>query len=121
MEVRVLFFGILKDLTGRSSDLISLPDHACAADVLGHYRPRLSSINGMLSSIAISVNQEYARPETRLHSGDEIALLPPVSGGATDNQKSEPSPTTEARAFITREKIDSAGLLETLKRPEDGA
>jgi MoaE-MoaD fusion protein len=121
MEVRVLFFGILKDLTGRSSDMISLPDHACAADVLGHYQPRLSSINGMLSSIAISVNQEYARPETRLHSGDEIALLPPVSGGGPDNQKSEQSPKAEARAFITREKIDSAGLIETLKRPEDGA
>ncbi len=117
MEVRVLFFGILKDLTGRSSDLISLPEHACAADVLGHYQPRLSSINGMLSSIAISVNQEYAHPETRLHSGDEIALLPPVSGGATPEQ----SPETEARALITREKIDTAGLLETLKRPEDGA
>jgi molybdopterin synthase catalytic subunit/molybdopterin converting factor small subunit len=121
MEVRVLFFGVLKDLAGRSSDLISLPDHACAADVLGHYQPSLPSINGMLSSIAISVNQEYATPDTRLHSGDEIALLPPVSGGAHDDPKSGLSQKTETGSFITREKIDAAGLLELLKRPEDGA
>jgi molybdopterin synthase catalytic subunit len=67
------------------------------------------------------VNQEYARPETKLHSGDEIALLPPVSGGATGDSNAKPTPKTEARAFITREKIDNAGLLEILKYPEDGA
>ena len=116
MQVRVLFFGVLKDLAGRSSDLLSLPDQASAADVISHYEQRLSAMKGILSSIAISVNQEYARPEMKLKSGDEIALLPPVSGGAPDQ------PTkTEPRAFITHEEIDTAGLLEIIKRPEDGA
>ena len=121
MQVRVLFFGVLKDLAGRSSDLRSLPDHASAADVLSHYEQRLSAMKGNLSSIAISVNQEYARPEMKLHSGDEVALLPPVSGGASETRSPEQPAKAESRAFITREAIDSAGLLEVIKRPEDGA
>ena len=121
MQVRVLFFGVLKDLAGRSSDLLSLPDHARAADVLSHYEQRLSAMKGNLSSIAISVNQEYAPPEMKLHSGDEVALLPPVSGGASETRSPEQPAKAEARAFITREAIDSGGLLEVIKRPEDGA
>jgi molybdopterin synthase catalytic subunit len=121
MQVRVLFFGVLKDLAGRSSDLLSLPDHASAADVITHYEQRLSAVKGIRNSIAISVNQEYASPEMKLHSGDEIALLPPVSGGATETQALDQPAKAEPRAFITREKIDTASLLETIKRPQDGA
>ena len=121
MQVRVLFFGVLKDLAGRSSDLLSLPDHASAADVLSHYEQRLSAMKGNLSSIAISVNQEYARPEMKLHSGDEVALLPPVSGGGPETRSPDQPAKAESRAFITREAIDSGGLLEVIKRPEDGA
>lgn len=115
MQVRVLFFGILKDLAGRSSDTLSLPDHASAADVVSHYQQRLSANPAIFSSIAISVNQEYARPEMKLKAGDEIALLPPVSGGG--DQPTE----TDAKAFITREIIDAAAPLATIKRPDDGA
>jgi molybdopterin converting factor subunit 1 len=121
MQVRVLFFGVLKDLAGRSSDLLSLPDHASAADVLIHYQQRLSANKGIFNSIAISVNQEYVRPEIKLKSGDEIALLPPVSGGGPETRSPDQPVKAEARAFITREAIDSAGLLEVIKRPEDGA
>jgi MoaE-MoaD fusion protein len=116
MQVRVLFFGILKDLAGRSSDLLSLPDHASAADVISHYEKHLSKNKGIFNSIAISVNQEYARPDMKLHAGDEIALLPPVSGGAPD-QFTE----TEPKVFITHQQIDTAGLLGLMKCPEDGA
>ena len=115
MQVRVLFFGVLKDLAGRSHDTLSLPDHASAADVIRHYEQRLSKNKGIFNSIAISVNQEYARPEIKLKSGDEIALLPPVSGGA------DPPTRTDARAFITHEIIDTAGPLAAIKRPDDGA
>jgi molybdopterin converting factor subunit 1 len=108
MQVKVLFFGVLKDLAGRSSDLLSLPDEAIAGDVLKHYETHLASLNGKLSSIAVSVNQEYAGPEAKLHSGDEVALLPPVSGGLP-------------RASIVREKIDTEAELEKIKQPEDGA
>jgi molybdopterin converting factor subunit 1 len=108
MEIRVLFFGVLKDLAGGDSDSLILPDEATAGDVLQHYEKRIASLKGKLSSVAISVNQEYAGLEAKLHSGDEVALLPPVSGGSS-------------RVAIVREKIDSAAELEKIKRPEDGA
>jgi MoaE-MoaD fusion protein len=108
MQVRILFFGVLKDLAGRGSDLLTLPDEATAGDVLEHYEMRIASFKGKLSSIAVSVNQEYAGPDVKLHSGDEVALLPPVSGGLT-------------RAAIVRERIDTAAELGKIKQPEDGA
>ena len=108
MQVTVLFFGVLKDLAGRSSDVLTLPEAATAGDVIEHYEKHLASLKGKLSSIAVSVNQEYAGMEAKLHSGDEVALLPPVSGGL-------------ARVAIVREKIETAAELEKIKRPEDGA
>ena len=113
MKVRVLLFGVLKDLAGRNSEVLSLPDHAVAADVLNHYAQRISKNKNILSSIAISVNQEYARPDDRLRAGDEVALLPPVSGGTRG--------LAPVRAFITHEKIDGAAAVERIKRSEDGA
>ncbi len=104
MQIRVLFFGLLKDLAGHSWDLLTLPDEATAGDVLEHYETRMPSLKGKLSSIAVSVNQEYCGPEAKLHSGDEVALLPPVSGGS-------------ARAAIVRERIDTAAELEKVKQP----
>jgi MoaE-MoaD fusion protein len=117
MQVRVLFFGVLKDLTGRSSDLLSLPDQASAADVIKHYEQCLSKNTGIFNSIAISVNQEYARPDVKLHSGDEVALLPPVSGGSNENDP----PKAQYRVSITREPIETSAFLEKIKRPDDGA
>src|SRR5581483_3549954 len=115
MQVRVLLFGVLKDLTGRSSDLLSLPENATAGDVIKHYAQHLSKTDKILNSVAISVNQEYAGPQDRLRPGDEVALLPPVSGGFDASEENS------ARAFITHEKIDSAATLDLIKHPEDGA
>jgi molybdopterin synthase catalytic subunit/molybdopterin converting factor small subunit len=108
MQVRVLFFGVLKDVAARSAETLELPEGAVAADVVKHYERLVSKDKSFLSSIAISVNQEYSSPETTLHSGDEIALLPPVSGGSP-------------RALITRKRIDPNALVAEIKHPEDGA
>jgi len=118
MQVRVLLFGVLKDLAGRSSEVLSLPERATARDVLNHYAQRISTHKNILNSTAISVNQEYARPEDRLRPGDEVALLPPVSGGSGGLARVEDGP---ARAFITHERIDGARAAERIKTPEDGA
>ncbi|PYV56659.1 MAG: molybdopterin synthase [Acidobacteria bacterium] len=108
MQVRVLFFGVLKDIVSRSAETLDLPEGAVAADVVKHYERFVSAKNGILSSVAISINQEYSNPNTTLHAGDEIALLPPVSGGSH-------------RALITRERIDPNALVAEIKHPEDGA
>jgi molybdopterin synthase catalytic subunit len=64
----------------------------------------------------MSVNQEYAGPATRLRPGDEVALLPPVSGGVDAD-----AARRSQHAAIIRERIETVSLLEGIKRPEDGA
>lgn len=109
MQVQVLFFGMLKDIAGRSSDSLDLPAGATLDDLLDHCESRVPQLKDFRAAIAMSVNQEYAGLDTRLQPGDEVALLPPVSGG------------TPSRASIIREKIDTQVVLHRLKQPEDGA
>ena len=82
MRIRILFFGVLKDLAGQENDSLNLPDEATLADVLSYYQERIPQLEEFVSSLAMSVNQEYAAPDRRLRADDEVALLPPVSGGS---------------------------------------
>jgi MoaE-MoaD fusion protein len=120
MQVRVLFFGMLKDLAGRTSDLLSLPEGATLREVLCHYEERIPRLRTMASSVAMSINQEYAGPESKLKPGDEVAFLPPVSGGST-HPLAGASAGRLPLARIVHQKIDSIALLETIKCPADGA
>jgi molybdopterin converting factor subunit 1 len=117
MQVRVLFFGVLKDVLGRSHDTLTLEEGATAGEVLSHYEQNLKQLNGRLSSIAISVNQEYARVDAKLKSGDEVALLPPVSGGSAKTHNHD----SGNRVAIVRSPLDSKTLADELQQPEDGA
>lgn len=111
----MLFFGMLRELTGKPADEIELQDGASVRDVLMHYESQIPGFKQSLASLALAVNQQYSGPETRLRANDEIALLPPVSGGT-------PEPAGCRRcASITREKIDREGTLNGLKCGEDGA
>ena len=124
MRVRVLFFGILKDLAGKSSDLLELRDGALVRDVLEHYALRMPRLRESLASLAVAVNQEYSGADTRLKSDDEIALLPPVSGGSVDGGPANERPANERpakSASIVRDAIDTKGVLDRIKRGEDGA
>ncbi len=108
MRVRVLFFGVLKDLAGKSSDVLELREGALVRDLIAHCGAEVPGMRGALGAIAVAVNERYSGPETVLKSDDEVALLPPVSGGL-------------ARASIVRNPIDAQGVLAGIKRGEDGA
>lgn len=81
MRVRVLLFGQLKDIVGRQEDLLDLEPGVRLAAVTAHYAERYPEFQGLSNSIACAVNQEYAQGTTVLKEGDEVGLLPPVSGG----------------------------------------
>ena len=125
MQVRILFFGMLKDVAGQGHDTLSLPEQATLGDVLSHYEKRFPRLKEFTASMAMSINQEYAGPESELKQGDEIALLPPVSGGAGEKRAGEPSEPPPNRsgehATIVRQKIDIQTVLDKIKRPADGA
>ena len=127
MRVRVLFFGILKDLVGKPEESVDLHEGALVRDVLAYYGSRIPRFNGSLSSIAIAVNQQYAGPDTTLNPSDEVALLPPVSGGVPQQKAilDQNAPSTPAkqlgRARIVRSAIDTQQTLARLKQADDGA
>jgi molybdopterin converting factor small subunit len=83
MRVRVLFFGRLKDIVGRGEEETELPEGARVEDLFARYSASFPALGGLRPSVAASVNQELAGWAVRLGSGDEVAFLPPVSGGET--------------------------------------
>ncbi|MEY2414385.1 MAG: MoaE-MoaD fusion protein [Acidobacteriaceae bacterium] len=121
IQIEVLFFGMLKDLIGKESDALTLNEGATVNSVIKHYQQQTPRLTGLVPSLAVSVNQEYAGSTTTLHDGDEVALLPPVSGGLRATQSSAPGEEAEPRVAIVREGIDTNAVLERVKRPEDGA
>jgi len=117
MRVRVLFFGRLKDIVGRAEDAAELGEGARVEDLFARYGQRYPELAQFRSSVAASVNQAFADWRSPLAAGDEVAFLPPVSGG------SEAASVERKRQFVelVREPIRVAELVSELKSPEDGA
>jgi molybdopterin converting factor subunit 1 len=81
IRVRTLFFGRLKDLAGHPEDSAELPDNATIEQLFALYAAKNPELAKFRPSVVASCNQEFAAWDTPLHSGDEVAFLPPVSGG----------------------------------------
>ena len=81
MRVRVLYFGVLKEIFHCEDEVMELEEGSDVAGLLTMCRGRGRAPAGLWESLAVAVNQEYARTEDLLRDGDEVALLPPVSGG----------------------------------------
>lgn len=110
MQVKVLFFGQLNEIVGRAEQVLELTEGASTNDLMAHYHRLYPRLEDFLSSLAISLNQDYVHTSARLQEGDEVALLPPVSGG------------DEEDVFgLTREPIRAEQFLAQLKAPADGA
>jgi molybdopterin synthase catalytic subunit len=116
MRVRVLLFGVLKDVFQRSEDALDLSPGATIADLLDHYRRLLPDQARFFQSLALALNQQYAMPGETLHDGDEVALLPPVSGGLGTAVQKE-----RFGCEIVRNRIATEDILERIKLGEDGA
>jgi len=117
MRVRVLFFGVLKDLVGCAEDTIEVPEGTTLGDLFEQYSQRFETLQGKRSSILFARNQEFTMPSSQLADQDEIAFLPPVSGGAGVR-----APLDEAQIYsLVRTSIDSRILARRLQRSEDGA
>jgi molybdopterin synthase catalytic subunit len=117
MRVRVLFFGILKDIVGTAEETLQVSPGTTLAGLFERYAERFATLRNKRSSILLARNQEFSTPETELTDGDEVAFLPPVSGGS---QREIRDPAGHFFA-LTRNVIDSRQLAAGLQRPEDGA
>jgi molybdopterin converting factor subunit 1 len=80
MEITVLAFGIAKDIFGGSSVTVGLADNATTADLKASLEARYPRLK-QLASYMVAVNNEYAEDSGLIAERDEVAIIPPVSGG----------------------------------------
>ena len=82
MTVRILLFGHYRDAAPPDGTLtLELPEGATVADAAAHLAERDARLSQLLTRTRVAVNAEFAASETLLHDGDEVAFLPPMSGG----------------------------------------
>ncbi len=121
MRVRVLYLGMLKELAGSAEETTGVPLGTTAGELWQQVVERFPKMKGYERSVAIAVNEEFARRETVLQDGDEVGLLPPVSGGVEASAPEKNGVLESEHCRIQREAIDSDSVLQGIKHPEDGA
>jgi len=82
LRVIVKLFAFLREACGRDELVLDLPDGATAADLLERLS-RLEALRDLISPdrVRVAINRRYASLDSRIREGDEVAVLPPVSGG----------------------------------------
>jgi MoaE-MoaD fusion protein len=120
VRVQVLFFGMLRDIVGRAEEQIELEDGARLETVFERYASQFPRLKDLASSIVLASNHQFCDRSVAVHEGDEIAFLPPVSGGTAQYIHEIADP--EGYFFaLTREPIDTGAVTRALLRGEDGA
>lgn len=112
-EISVLFFATLKDRAGVDRVSLEWESGGQVVDLKARLEARFPELAPALTSALVSVNREYAFDEDEIPEGAEVALFPPVSGGA------DPKPPT--RLLLTDEPLDLNELLQSITRPATGA
>jgi molybdopterin synthase sulfur carrier subunit len=79
MAIRVRFFASLREQMGFSEKMIAADGLATVSDILD----RLDQADALNSRVLYAVNMEYAKPDTPVRDGDEVAFFPPVTGGGS--------------------------------------
>jgi len=126
VRIRVLFFGVLRDVVGVREDSLDVAEGGRLETVFEHYAARFPKLREMAASTVLALNQQFSSPSAPLAEGDEVAFLPPVSGGASQDppagsfthQIADPAGHFFA---LTRCPIDGTAIARHLLRGEDGA
>lgn len=120
MKIKVLFFGVVKEIVGRGEDTLDVSEGATLGDVFAMYADSSERLRELTGSVLLAANHEFS-PRTRLLAeGDEVAFLPPVSGG--ESVYSHQTETWQGHFFaLTQQPIDVAALRSKLLAGCDGA
>jgi len=111
IHIDVLYFATLRSLTGIRREGITLPAGATVGDLRSELAQRDERLGRALQTALFAVNREFAFPEEVLSEGDEVAVFPPVSGGAEGPTLIE----------LTKAPLDLDELLQSLALPTSGA
>ncbi|MFN3420109.1 MAG: molybdenum cofactor biosynthesis protein [Armatimonadota bacterium] len=114
IQVRVMFLGPAKDLTGCDNTILSLPKGSTLSDAIEALLDIFPNLRERLSHYRFAVNADYTNENTPLEDGDEVALIPPVSGGAIETE-------VKVVTKLTKEAIELEPLFAFVSSPEAGA
>ena len=120
MRVQVLFFGLLKDVTGLTREDLEVSPGSSLQAIFDQYAERFPRMRDLSPSIVIAHNRQFAGRGTAVNDGDEIAFLPPVSGGSSPYTHEIRDP--EGHFFaLTRQPIDERIVRREMLQNCDGA
>ena len=109
MRIQILYFAVLRERLGREQEAIELPEDATVAGALAALSGRHPSIAGLLPRVQTAVNSAFAESTAALRDGDELALIPPVAGGAPPR-----------RVAITAAPLALADVITAVEGPDRG-
>jgi len=109
MQVTVKLFARFREIAGTGKTTLHLPDESTIAELIAALRQQFDGLPLVPERTLLSVNQEFATPETVLRDGDEVAIFPPVSGGGDD------------RFAVTRNPIRMEEVARRVTHPHTGA
>ena len=123
VRVRVLFFGAAREIAGRDEVSLSLRAPASVSSAFEEVLAAYPELGRFGRSLLFAVNQEHARAEAQVRSGDELAIFPPVSGGAgiTEAEAARRVDTENDFFELTTEPIDVGAVARRLVHPACGA
>src|SRR5882672_9063626 len=119
MRARVLFFGLLRDVVGASAEDAEFSEGSDLRAVFDTYARRHPKLRELAGSIVVARNQEFSELSTLIGEGDEIAFLPPVSGGV---EKTQLELRQGSHYFaLTRHAIDPRSVIARIMTGAEGA
>src|SRR5713226_4419342 len=123
IRVRVLFFGAARDAAGLEELELSLSSQSNVASAFARLLVDYPALARFGNSLLLAVNQEYASADREISDGDELAVLPPVSGGSGAGSADVSPATTSEKDFfeLTTDPIDVGAVARRVVLPECGA
>ena len=108
MRVRLRFFATYREIVGSRQISWPLQDGATAGELVDQVLAKYPRLRAHRDSMLVAVNESFAAPDVSLREGDEVALMPPVSGGSGPIE-------------VRRGAIDIDAVLDSVRRPDAGA
>jgi molybdopterin converting factor subunit 1 len=125
IRVRLLYFAAAREEVGRAEEQLEVSAPATAASVLAEVLDAHPALRRFGRSLLVAVNEEYAGAETRVRAGDEVAIFPPVSGGAGEagsvEAHEQEASTTEDFFELTTDPINVGAVARRIVPPQCGA
>lgn len=120
-KVTLRYFAIIREAVGTDAEERDVPEGTTAADIAADLGERVPRLAPLLRAVPVMVNAAYADRDAALRDGDEIAFIPPVAGGTSENGGPKPTPQTAPLFVVTADVLDAEAVAALVYAPDAGA